>query len=197
VPSAIATEKELRQEELRGVRTALMHGRMAAKERDAVMRRFADREIDVLVATTVVEVGIDIPNATVMVVLGAERFGLAQLHQFREMFEGSSEPVGILLAAAVMVVVGAIDDVREVSPPAKVAGQVLSGSLLSLFGVTMLVSYLSQFMTLLPGDVISTGTPAGVGLGMKPNPQYLKLGDVVELGISKLGVQHHRVVEAK
>ena len=62
----------------------------------------------------------------------------SQLHQFREMFEGSSEPVGILLAAAVMVVVGAIDDVREVSPPAKVAGQVLSGSLLSLFGVSML-----------------------------------------------------------
>jgi ATP-dependent DNA helicase RecG len=60
-----------------------MHGRMPAKERDAVMRRFADREIDVLVATTVVEVGIDIPNATVMVVLGAERFGLAQLHQLR------------------------------------------------------------------------------------------------------------------
>jgi len=47
------------------------------------MRRFADREIDVLVATTVIEVGIDIPNATVMVVLGAERFGLAQLHQLR------------------------------------------------------------------------------------------------------------------
>ncbi|OLC20322.1 MAG: ATP-dependent DNA helicase RecG [Chloroflexi bacterium 13_1_40CM_68_21] len=83
VPSAIAMEKELRQGELRGVRLALMHGRMPAKERDAIMRRFAEREIDVLVATTVVEVGIDIPNATVMVVLGAERFGLAQLHQLR------------------------------------------------------------------------------------------------------------------
>src|SRR5204862_3157512 len=59
------------------------HGRMPAKERDKVMARFAAGDIDVLVATTVVEVGIDIPNATVMIILGAERFGLAQLHQLR------------------------------------------------------------------------------------------------------------------
>jgi 2,4-diketo-3-deoxy-L-fuconate hydrolase len=56
-----------------------------------------------------------------------------------------------------------------------------------IFDVATLVSYVSQFMTLLPGDVISTGTPAGVGLGMKPEPRYLKPGDVVELGIEKLG----------
>ncbi|HYV23455.1 MAG TPA: ATP-dependent DNA helicase RecG [Candidatus Bathyarchaeia archaeon] len=91
VPSAIATEQELRQEELRGLRIALMHGRMAAKERDSVMRRFANGEVDVLVATTVIEVGIDIPNATVMVVLGAERFGLAQLHQLRGRIGRGSE----------------------------------------------------------------------------------------------------------
>ena len=59
-----------------------------------------------------------------------------------------------------------------------------------LFDVPALVSYVSQFMTLLPGDVISTGTPAGVGLGMKPEPRYLKAGDVVELGITGLG-QHN------
>jgi len=58
-----------------------------------------------------------------------------------------------------------------------------------LFGVNFLVSYVSQFMTLLPGDVISTGTPAGVGLGMKPEPRYLAAGDVVELGITGLGAQ--------
>lgn len=57
-----------------------------------------------------------------------------------------------------------------------------------VFGVAELVSYLSQFMTLQPGDVISTGTPPGVGLGMKP-PRYLKAGDVVELGIEGLGTQ--------
>lgn len=56
-----------------------------------------------------------------------------------------------------------------------------------IFSLPFLVSYLSQFMTLLPGDVITTGTPAGVGLGMKPAPVYLKAGDVVELGIDGLG----------
>jgi 2,4-didehydro-3-deoxy-L-rhamnonate hydrolase len=62
-----------------------------------------------------------------------------------------------------------------------------------IFDVPTLVSYVSQFMTLLPGDIISTGTPAGVGLGMKP-PQYLKEGDVVELGIDQLGESRQRVV---
>ncbi|MEE1944260.1 fumarylacetoacetate hydrolase family protein [Pedobacter sp. KR3-3] len=56
-----------------------------------------------------------------------------------------------------------------------------------IFNVPFLVSYISQFMTLLPGDVITTGTPAGVGLGQKPEPWYLKPGDVVELGIDGLG----------
>jgi 2-keto-4-pentenoate hydratase/2-oxohepta-3-ene-1,7-dioic acid hydratase in catechol pathway len=56
-----------------------------------------------------------------------------------------------------------------------------------IFGVPKLVSYISQFMTLLPGDVISTGTPPGVGLGLKPEPVFLKAGDVVELGIAGLG----------
>jgi 2-keto-4-pentenoate hydratase/2-oxohepta-3-ene-1,7-dioic acid hydratase in catechol pathway len=62
-----------------------------------------------------------------------------------------------------------------------------------IFDVPTLVSYLTEFMTLLPGDVISTGTPAGVGLGMKP-PQYLKAGDVVELGIEGLGESRQQVV---
>lgn len=56
-----------------------------------------------------------------------------------------------------------------------------------IFNVPTMVAYLSQFMTLLPGDVISTGTPAGVGLGQKPEPWYLKPGDVIELGIDGLG----------
>jgi|ERR1700688_1866470 len=62
-----------------------------------------------------------------------------------------------------------------------------------IFDVPTLVSYVTQFMTLLPGDIISTGTPAGVGLGMRP-PQYLKAGDVVELGIDHLGESRQRVV---
>ena len=62
----------------------------------------------------------------------------SQIPQFREMFDGSSEPAGVILAAGVMFAVGALDDLRDVSPPAKIAGMVLAGSLLSLFGVSML-----------------------------------------------------------
>ncbi len=58
-----------------------------------------------------------------------------------------------------------------------------------VYGVAFLVSYLSQFMTLEPGDIVTTGTPPGVGMGMKPSPQYLKAGDVCELGIEGLGEQ--------
>jgi len=63
-----------------------------------------------------------------------------------------------------------------------------------IFSVRTLVSYISQFMTLDPGDLITTGTPPGVGMGRKPAPVYLKAGDVVELGISKLGTQRQTVV---
>lgn len=65
-----------------------------------------------------------------------------------------------------------------------------------VFGVPQLVSYISQFMTLLPGDVISTGTPPGVGLGLKPNPIYLRAGDVIELGIDGLGQSCQHAVAA-
>jgi 2-keto-4-pentenoate hydratase/2-oxohepta-3-ene-1,7-dioic acid hydratase in catechol pathway len=63
-----------------------------------------------------------------------------------------------------------------------------------IFSVTELVSYVSGFMTLLPGDVISTGTPSGVGLGMKPSPVYLQPDDEVALGIDGLGESRQRVV---
>jgi 2-keto-4-pentenoate hydratase/2-oxohepta-3-ene-1,7-dioic acid hydratase in catechol pathway len=63
-----------------------------------------------------------------------------------------------------------------------------------IFGVAEIVSYVSQFMTLEPGDLITTGTPPGVGLGQKPEPFYLKPGDVMELGIEKLGSQRQSVV---
>ncbi|TMH26314.1 MAG: fumarylacetoacetate hydrolase family protein [Betaproteobacteria bacterium] len=63
-----------------------------------------------------------------------------------------------------------------------------------IFGVADLIADLSRYMTLLPGDVITTGTPPGVGMGMKPEPQYLKAGDVVTLGIQALGEQKQKVV---
>ena len=66
-----------------------------------------------------------------------------------------------------------------------------------IFGVADLVADLSKYMTLAPGDVITTGTPPGVGMGMKPEPQYLKAGDVVTLGIAGLGAQTQKVVAFK
>nr|WP_205709510.1 ATP-dependent DNA helicase RecG [Kineococcus siccus] len=66
-----------------GLRTEVLHGRLAPAEKDDVMRRFAAGEVDVLVATTVVEVGVDVPNASAMVVVDADRFGISQLHQLR------------------------------------------------------------------------------------------------------------------
>ena len=66
-----------------------------------------------------------------------------------------------------------------------------------VFNIPHLVSYLSQFMTLLPGDIISTGTPAGVGLGQKPEPVYIKPGDVIELGIHGLGSSRQKAVAYK
>ncbi len=65
-----------------------------------------------------------------------------------------------------------------------------------IFGVAEIVSYLSRFMTLLPGDVICTGTPPGVGMGMKPTPQFLRNGDVMTLGIAGLGEQRQQVKPA-
>jgi ATP-dependent DNA helicase RecG len=83
---ARAAEEEaerLRTAELRGYRVGCLHGRLRPAERRAVMASFKARELDVLVATTVVEVGVDVPNATIMIVQEADRFGLAQLHQLR------------------------------------------------------------------------------------------------------------------
>jgi ATP-dependent DNA helicase RecG len=75
--------EKLRTGPLSGLRVGLLHGRLDADEKDVIMARFQRGETDVLVATTVIEVGVDVPNATVMVVEHAERFGLAQLHQLR------------------------------------------------------------------------------------------------------------------
>jgi 2,4-diketo-3-deoxy-L-fuconate hydrolase len=63
-----------------------------------------------------------------------------------------------------------------------------------IFGVAMLVAYISRFMTLEPGDLVTTGTPPGVGMGVKPEPRFLKPGDVMTLGIERLGEQAQRVV---
>lgn len=83
VRSAIDEQKRLAEGPLCGLRIGLVHGRLKPEEKDHVMNAFRDGQLDVLVATAVIEVGVDIPRATVMLIEGAERFGLAQLHQFR------------------------------------------------------------------------------------------------------------------
>lgn len=81
--SATETFEELQGGQLHDLRLGLLHGQMPARDKEAVMADFRIRKLDVLVATTVIEVGVDVPNATVMVILSADRFGIAQLHQLR------------------------------------------------------------------------------------------------------------------
>jgi ATP-dependent DNA helicase RecG len=97
---AAAQEQErLSREVFPHRRVGLLHGQMAADEKDAVMQAFRRGELDLLVATTIVEVGIDVPNATVMVIEHAERFGLSQLHQLRgRVGRGSAPSLCILIA---------------------------------------------------------------------------------------------------
>jgi ATP-dependent DNA helicase RecG len=81
--TVVALLERLRHGPLSGLRLGLMHGRLSADEKDAAMAAFRAGEIDVLVCTTVIEVGVDVPNATVMFVMDADRFGISQLHQLR------------------------------------------------------------------------------------------------------------------
>jgi ATP-dependent DNA helicase RecG len=91
--------EELASGVFRDYRVALLHGRMKGEDKDEVMRRFQDGEAQLLVSTTVIEVGIDVPNATVMLIEHAERFGLSQLHQLRgRVGRGQAESVCLLLA---------------------------------------------------------------------------------------------------
>jgi ATP-dependent DNA helicase RecG len=100
-PSVTAEElfSLLRHEHLAGLRLGLMHGRLPSDEKDAVMVGFRAGDIDVLVCTTVIEVGVDVPNATVMLVMDADRFGISQLHQLRGRIGRGAHPSLCLLAS--------------------------------------------------------------------------------------------------
>jgi len=101
VASAEETRARLEAGELSGLRVGLLHGRMSSAEKEAVMDSFRTARLDVLVATTVIEVGVDVPNATVMVILDADRFGIAQLHQLRgRVGRGSHESTCWLVTSA-------------------------------------------------------------------------------------------------
>jgi ATP-dependent DNA helicase RecG len=102
-PAAVVVEvlPELRTGPLAGLRVEALHGRMPPDQKDDVMRRFAGGQIDVLVATTVVEVGVDVPNATAMVILDAHRFGISQLHQLRgRIGRGTAPGICLLVSSA-------------------------------------------------------------------------------------------------
>jgi ATP-dependent DNA helicase RecG len=99
--AAVEEYERLQNEVFPDLRLGLLHGRMKAEEKETVMTAFRQGEIDILVSTSVVEVGIDVPNATVMLVEGADRFGLAQLHQFRgRVGRGTHESYCLLLASS-------------------------------------------------------------------------------------------------
>ncbi len=97
--TAVGLYTRLRSGELANLRLGLMHGRLSADEKDSVMAGFRAGEIDVLVCTTVIEVGVDVPNATVMLVMDAERFGISQLHQLRGRIGRGEHPSLCLLAS--------------------------------------------------------------------------------------------------
>ena len=101
--SAAVTElaPELATGALKGIRIAELHGKLPAEEKEAAMQAFANKEIDVLVSTTVIEVGVDVPNATVMVIMDADRFGISQLHQLRGRIGRGSAPGLCLLITKV------------------------------------------------------------------------------------------------
>ncbi|MHB8071323.1 MAG: ATP-dependent DNA helicase RecG [Candidatus Cryosericum sp.] len=150
------TLRELTEGSLRGLRVASLHGRMKSKDKESIMDAFRSRELDVLVATTVVEVGVDIPNATAMVIENAERFGLATLHQLRgRVGRGSSRSYCVLVegndttegTARLQVLVNS-DDGFEIAEedlklrgPGDILGTVQHGFDVPLFGSTALLSY--------------------------------------------------------
>ncbi len=148
--------RELTEGYLQGLRVASLHGRMKSKDKESVMESFRSGQLDVLVATTVVEVGVDVPNATVMVVENAERFGLATLHQLRgRVGRGSSGSYCLLVegsengegAARLQILVNSDDGFQiaeedlKLRGPGDILGTVQHGYDVPLFGSTGLLSY--------------------------------------------------------
>ncbi|SER54176.1 ATP-dependent DNA helicase RecG [Lentzea xinjiangensis] len=112
--SVIDVATMLAQGPLRGLRVEILHGRMPPDEKDAVMRAFAANEVQVLVATTVIEVGVNVPNATVMAIMDADRFGVSQLHQLRGRVGRGSAPGLCLLVTEMPEMTATMERLRAV-----------------------------------------------------------------------------------
>jgi ATP-dependent DNA helicase RecG len=112
--AATREAEELQRTEFRDQRVALIHGQMSSRDKQEAMRRFAEREADVLVATSVIEVGIDVPNASVMMIEAAERYGISQLHQLRgRIGRGPHESLCILFGDPNLPRLRALSDSRD------------------------------------------------------------------------------------
>ncbi|HUQ61027.1 ATP-dependent DNA helicase RecG [Lentzea sp.] len=112
--SVIDVATTLAQGPLRGLRIEILHGRMPPDEKDAVMRAFAANQVQVLVATTVIEVGVNVPNATVMAIMDADRFGVSQLHQLRGRVGRGSAPGLCLLVTEMPEMTATMERLRAV-----------------------------------------------------------------------------------
>src|SRR5229473_981830 len=116
--AAMEEYERLSREVFPKLKLGLLHGRLSSDEKEEVMQRFRKNEAQILVATTVVEVGVDVPNATVMVIEHAERFGLAQLHQLRGRIGRGAQKSHCILVAPFRMTVGSSADAKDVGPSA-------------------------------------------------------------------------------
>jgi ATP-dependent DNA helicase RecG len=152
--SAIGEAERLKNEVFPDLRLGLLHGRLASREKEEIMRRFVRGELDVLVSTTVIEVGVDVANATAMVVLDAQRYGLAQLHQLRgRVGRGAAKSFCVLVypddageGERLAILTGSNDGFRIAEEDLRLRGPgQLSGTLQSGAGETRLGDLLRDF----------------------------------------------------
>jgi ATP-dependent DNA helicase RecG len=187
------TMRELTEGSLRGLRVASLHGRMKSKDKESIMGAFRSRELDVLVATTVVEVGVDVPNATVMVIENAERFGLATLHQLRgRVGRGSSSSYCVLVegnesadgTARLQILVNSDDGFQiaeedlKLRGPGDILGTVQHGYDVPLFGSTALLSY--RDLSALP-EIRATVSRLLAGDPTLSTPEHAELATMLSL----------------